>query len=367
MNLLLADFHHLGDVVLSWPFQRSALAAGYRLHVVCRPSAEPLQKLAFPEIPVTSWDPPWHEESPTKHGWQPWRQVAAVHSLARFLRPSAFDAAVSVWPDPRVACLFAWAGIPRRIGYASTEQNWYAAHRPWRRRALFTAATLQRGLGLCGCTWTQALSKAAATPHQLESWRQLGAALGITVDETPPWFTPPLPSSNLPYLAKNTDGRRRIALHAGARLPSKQWPLDRWRELARRCLSDPSWEVIEIAAPELSTLEIPNLPVVRPQSMADLVQVLAASDLLVAHDSLPAHLMAALGRPVRAIFGSGSPQWFAPGRDPASAISDSTCPDKPCLDRCTQPSFVCLERITVDQVWQSVLSAATESKASSEP
>lgn len=353
MHLLLAEFHHLGDAVLSLPFLRTA-STKTQVFVVCRPCQKEIYEMALPAERIFVWEPWWM-------GARPVDSLRALWDLLPRLRRLKFQIGVSVHPDPRIAFLFACAGIEQRIGYAPAAINWYAVEQPWRRRSLTLASAAHHLLQSIGCSWTQSLLKATASQHHLESWSQLASTLGWKVDETTPWFTPPPAcpsgfSSNSEHVDKGARPYR-VALHAGSRLPSKQWPLARWRELAENCLARPDWEVLEIVPPDQAGLQLSHLPVVRPATVSALANLLATADLLVAHDSLPAHLAAALGRPVRAIFGSGSPSWFSPGGQDQTAVSDSSCPDKPCFDRCTQACYLCLDRISVNQVWLSILSA----------
>jgi ADP-heptose:LPS heptosyltransferase len=90
------------------------------------------------------------------------------------------------------------------------------------------------------------------------------------------------------------------------------------------------------------TLQTPDLPA--------LVAALASCDAILCHDSFPAHLAAALGKPVVTIFGSGEPDWFAPWNNRQRAVHKRVCPLHPCIDRCGMDRYICLEEIQPAEV-----------------
>jgi heptosyltransferase-2 len=77
---------------------------------------------------------------------------------------------------------------------------------------------------------------------------------------------------------------------------------------------------------------------------------LAGCDAVLCHDSFPAHLAAALGKPVVTIFGSGEPDWFAPFNNRQRVVQKRVCPLHPCIDRCGMPRYICLDEIQPAEV-----------------
>ena len=115
------------------------------------------------------------------------------------------------------------------------------------------------------------------------------------------------------------DGPRRVLLHPGSGAARKNWPAERYAELAS-ALRRQGWpvgllegpadaEAVSAVAERLAPAE---LPVVRPGSVSDLARTLAASLFLVGNDSGVSHLGARLGVPTVAIFGATDPGRWAP-------------------------------------------------------
>jgi ADP-heptose:LPS heptosyltransferase len=87
-----------------------------------------------------------------------------------------------------------------------------------------------------------------------------------------------------------------------------------------------------------------------PQLFNDATAALDRADAVLCHDSMPAHLAAALGKPVITIFGSGEPDWFAPWNNRDRVVQLRVCPLHPCIDRCGMDRYLCLEAVEVGDV-----------------
>ncbi len=108
-----------------------------------------------------------------------------------------------------------------------------------------------------------------------------------------------------------------VALHPGSGSPGKNWPLDRFLELADWLdrqgrpaffiLGDAEHEQAAGLARAASTR-----PVVRGRDLAAVAGVLAAAGAYVGNDSGITHLAAALGRPSVALFGPTDPDRWGP-------------------------------------------------------
>ena len=86
-----------------------------------------------------------------------------------------------------------------------------------------------------------------------------------------------------------------------------------------------------------------------------LVALLARAELLVSNDSGAMHVMAALGRPQVAIFGSTSPAWTAP-LNPRAAVVAGDEPCAPCFRRrCRHGHYRCLRGIGAERVVREAL------------
>ncbi|MCC6367891.1 MAG: glycosyltransferase family 9 protein [Bryobacterales bacterium] len=198
--------------------------------------------------------------------------TAANAPLARFA-----DAAISLYdtgidhPQPGKQVL-------ERMSRFDSIISWYGANRPEFRSAL-------RPLPV---TFHTALPPSSTGGmHAVDFYqRQVGAVPGAV---------PRLP------VARRNDGF--LAIHPFSGSPKKNWPLERFRALAKHS----PWPVQWIAGPE----EI--LPgAVRFDSLWDLAQWLAGASLYAGNDSGITHLAAAAGVPVIALFGPTDPEVWAP-------------------------------------------------------
>ena len=116
-------------------------------------------------------------------------------------------------------------------------------------------------------------------------------------------------------------------IHPFSGSASKNWPIDRYRELARRLAFPVRW----CAGPEE-----PLEDAVRISNLYELASRLAAARIYLGNDSGMTHLAAAAGAPVIAIFGPTDPAVWAPRGDRVRVVAGK------------------LEEITVDQVLDAV-------------
>lgn len=339
-RLLVVELHHLGDAVLSLPFIRGA-ARTHEVHVLCRPASRGIYEL-LPDPPkVHAWEPPWADGQTCSAA----SSVSAARIEGEVLRPLEFDAAVCVWADARAEVVMAETRARQRIGFPMTKENYYAADIPWRRRRRLSGRLLEM-------LWfaspgrppllTVALQRGTPDQPHIRCWEQVADALNISCDFSVPWF----PAHGKPGGA----GKPILAVHAHARLPSKQWPHDRWRELLSSATVRENFSLLEIL-PLHAEGAVPDADrTIRTPTIKDLVAALSGADFVLCHDSLPAHLGAALGKPVVTIFGSGEPDWFAPWQNRGRVVQRRVCPLHPCIDHCGMDRYLCLESIPVEDV-----------------
>lgn len=163
------------------------------------------------------------------------------------------------------------------------------------------------------------------------------------------------------------DGARVIAFAPVSRWPSKDWPATRYGELAAALLSrDPSVRIaivggkadIEVgeaiaAAAEGEGGRVFNL--CGKTSIAESLAFLAKCDLLVANDTGPVHMAAAVGTRCLVIFGPTRPDWTGPyGEGHKVLMRDLPC--QPCLKhRCPRGDHACMESIAVGEVADAAL------------
>jgi hypothetical protein len=135
----------------------------------------------------------------------------------------------------------------------------------------------------------------------------------------------------IPCMRFTTGPRDECAIiHPFSGSPRKNWPLDRFRELAHRLKMPVSWS----AGPQ------ENLPdAKRFDDVSDLARWLAGACLYIGNDSGISHLAAAVGTPTVAVFGPTDPSVWAPRGDHVRVVAGD------------------LESVSVDQVLEAAADA----------
>jgi heptosyltransferase-2 len=149
-------------------------------------------------------------------------------------------------------------------------------------------------------------------------------------------------------------------LAAGSRWATKRWPLDRYQALGGEAARSGA-KILLLGGPTDApildalgrSLGSAALGDTRQLSIAGLVAAIDACDLVVSNDSGPAHIAAALGRPVVVLFGPTSPsRWAPPGRKVRVVSRELVC--SPCSNHggsvCPIGTHACLEGLEVRDV-----------------
>ena len=346
-RLILFEFHHLGDAVMSLPFLNGARQK-YDVFVCCSNAAAKIYELILPpervirlEIPSLARGNGYFEQ---------WKQFWKAYRELKRLKASL---AICVWADVRVHLLMLLLGIPERVGFEMNEVNYYAHHISWRKRNLRNGMFIQKFLRFFG--WnplTKSLVRKDYQQHHVLDWSQLAMELDVPFDVESPWID--AKKLSLPPAAEHFfqqhRGRKTWLLHPGAAKECKRWP--HFDELVSQVFlknNVPLVILIDPNAPRIKTFydNCLHLPF---GSLSDFIAVIAQCDVVLCNDSAAAHIAAALGKQVITIFSSGSSFWFSPFTSKKTLFESSVCPFRPCLDRCLQPSYICLEAITLETV-----------------
>lgn len=150
--------------------------------------------------------------------------------------------------------------------------------------------------------------------------------------------------------------------------PAKQWPSDRFKELATRLVKKGNTVLIfgdstatstgEMIADGLSKELTFNL--CGKTSMKEFISLMSCCDGLVTNDSGPMHLAAALRVPLVALFGSTDDIVTGPYK--WGHVINKRVECSPCFRRVCPIDFRCMMRIDVDEV-EEALSRELEKKA----
>lgn len=263
---------------------------------------------------------------------------------SRFARQK-FDTALLLHRSFTRALAAARARIPRRIGFSHTKRDWLL---------------------------TERLNPPAANLHRIDTYLSILAPLGVAVPDRKPRIQPL--AGDAAEWEKTTaaagwkPGERMLTLHPGGNWDLKRWPIQNFAELARRA-SAAGWKVAVCGSQHEAELgraiadAAPGGAVVSfcgRTGFGGLVGLLAASRLIVSNDSGPLHLAAALGTPVVGLFGPTLESLTGPvAGGPIKILHKDFGCELPCLfDRCV--SRVCLDRLSVDEVWAAADETAGE-------
>ncbi len=293
-RLLVVELWGVGDVALAVPFLRVA-ARHVRVSLVAKPHAEPLVRRFCPEIELIPFTAPWtaFRGKYRLHRWS-WLEFSA---LLCGLHHRRFAAAVSARPDPRDHVLMATAGVKLRAGF------------PRAGSTLLLTDPLAR----------------PSRPHRSEYWKNLAACFGWT-----------LPAVEKPQ----TGASHLLVIHTGAAQPTRQWPPERFAEIAAR---------LRAGGRKVTLLDGGT------GGLDELLPLLATADHFIGNDSGPGHLAALLGVPTFTIFGAQLPEHFSPVHPAAAWIEGAPCPFKPCNDYCRFARPHCILDVTVDEVWNRLV------------
>ncbi len=274
--------------------------------------------------------------------------LAARRALARDLRARGIDLAV-VFPRSFGSALWALAaGARRRLGQRGDWRAWLLTER--------LPAVDSR-----------------APRHHVEMFFELARALGASGEPGPlEYVVDEKDAARARELLRQTGGdggRPRVAIHPGASKPPRGWHLERWEALTRRLAAVWKARVLVLGGPAEAEMagRVAAAAGDLGASLAGRVTLgvsaalLRESVLAVSNDSGAMHLAAAVGTPVVAIFGPGSPAVTGPWAEAGRAeVLTHHFPCSPCRQRffreCDPAPTgkpYCIESVGVDEVWDA--------------
>jgi len=153
-----------------------------------------------------------------------------------------------------------------------------------------------------------------------------------------------------------------LAIAPGSRHATKQWPLERYQQLAQRFRGDGLGEVILLGGPgEEETCNAVAASLDPPARVLCDVPLRVSAALLercsytLCNDSGLMHISEAVGTPVLALFGPTSREWGYFPLDAQSRVLEHALPCRPCSRNgaapCRLPEQLCLTRSTVELVF----------------
>jgi lipopolysaccharide heptosyltransferase I len=265
--------------------------------------------------------------------------VAATLAVASELRRRRFDLVIDMQGLLRSGVMAWLTGAPRRVGFSSArEGSRYAyTHRvksPGRKEA-----------------------------HAVDRMWAVAEAFGV--GHLPKQFRVPLRAEEVEAAARDLSALPRpvVAVAVGAKWLTKRWPTAHFAELLRRAQSHIGGSAVFVGTGEdtaasqdvIANLRGPALDLTGKTSLPRLAAVLSLADVMLANDTGPLHLGAALGRPCVAPYLCTKVVLHGP-YTPAAGCAETSVPCAGSyLKNCG--NMVCMAELTPDRLWPKLAEA----------
>ncbi|MEA2378153.1 MAG: hypothetical protein QOD13_2060 [Thermoleophilaceae bacterium] len=350
-RVLCVRLDTLGDVLMTGPALRAlrAAAPGRRLTLLTSPPGAAAGNL-MPEVDETMvYDAPWMKRE--RNGGS-----APDEHLLGALRDGGFDAAVifTVYTQsPLPAALMCHlAGVPRRAAHC--RENPYGLLTDWLPER--EPEDLQR--------------------HEVRRQLALVESLGATAPNAPLQVEVPeaaRASVRAMLAGADLDGAWAV-VHPGATAQSRRYPVELWGQACRTLAEehglrlvftgDPS--EVEVAARAHELAGEPGPMLAGQLGLDELAALLEAAPLLMAGNSGPVHLAAAVGTPVVDLYALTNPQhmpWMVPSR-----VLFHDVPCRWCYRSvCPQGHHLCLRGVRPDRVVAAAVELLAETATAPTP
>jgi lipopolysaccharide heptosyltransferase II len=338
-NILCIRLDAIGDVLMTTPAIRALKQPDRHITLLTSSAGSSIASL-IPEIErVISYDPPWMKATNPRFNSQPELE------MVEHLRSLNFDAAIiftvfSQNPLPS-ALLCYLADIPLRLAHC--HENPYQLLTDWVldpepssgirhevRRQLDLVASI-------GCRIED--ERLSMQIPQSSIQRVFSLLKGLTLDVTQPW----------------------AVIHPGATALSRCYPPEKFAEVARRLVLDARYQIVftgtesegELVERIQSAVGTDSYSLVGCLELAELAALIAIAPLLIANNTGPIHIAAAVGTPVIDLYALTNPQhtpWQVPHR-----VLFHDVPCKFCYKSiCPEGHHHCLELVTPDVIVQAV-------------
>lgn len=347
-RILVLRLERIGDLLMTLPAlaDLQSFAPGAEIDLVVGSWNVDMARAIVPVSHVIPLDAVWLSRDGKGRG------VPSLLRSARGWRATNYDLAMNFEPDIRGNLITAASGAAWTAGYRS---------------------------GGGGAALDLALDFDPRR-HTTDNARQLVAAV----------FNSSVPAEQPPALIVPSDAHQSaarwltnaappvIGVHVGAGRAIKQWPPERFAEVARR-LVDYSDATIVLSGSAADRALVDTVKAALPASrvidvvgqveLLTLAGLVERYDLLITGDTGPMHLAVAVGTPVVAVFGPSDPARYAPrGRFDRVVRVDLPC--SPCNrirrppSRCVGHTPDCLAAITVQDVVRAAVSVLDKSTRS---
>ncbi|HID09925.1 MAG TPA: lipopolysaccharide heptosyltransferase II [Candidatus Latescibacteria bacterium] len=327
---LIVQTAFIGDVVLALPMASALRDAGFKVDFLVAPRTAELLA-SHPDVSgVLVYD---------KRGRD--RGSLGFLRAVKSVREGRFDFAIIPHRSLRSALLPLFAGVSERIGFS----------------------------GPFSALYTCSIPRSSELHEVLRNFSLL-EPLGISpTPPEPPWLSPGRGHRKKAraFLSEHgLDDGPIVALAPGSVWPTKRWPPDGFREVAKELLRKGIGVVLvggpgDIALCGRVADGLSPSPAVAAgkMSLMESAALLELCSVLVSNDSAPVHIASAVGTKVVALFGPTVPAFgFGPyGREHSIVELDLPC--RPCSShggkKCPKGHFMCMKRIAAERVLEEVL------------
>ncbi|HEV3378878.1 MAG TPA: glycosyltransferase family 9 protein [Thermoleophilaceae bacterium] len=320
-NLLCVRLDSIGDVLMTGPALRALRDSGARITLLTSPQGALAAEL-MPEVDETIvYEAPWMKATPERSSSAPDREV--VETLAtRGFDGAAIFTVYSQSPLP-AALLCQLADIPLRLAHCRENPYQLLTHHvPEREPEELVRHEVQRQLDLVACVGARtADERLALGVPDTERMRADDLLAELGVNRARPW----------------------AVIHPGATAPSRRYPAESWGEVCRVLAGGMGVQLVLTGDPTETELvaHVQRLAGLDGRSLAGrldlaaLAGLLEAAPLLVAGNTGPVHVAAAVGTPVVDLYALTNPQhtpWGVPHRVlsqdvPCRWCYKSVCPE----------------------------------------
>jgi lipopolysaccharide heptosyltransferase II len=336
-KILCIRLDSLGDLLMTTPAIRAIKESLPGSEITLLTSPTGAQPAGFiPEVDeVIAYEAPWMKASPS--------QADSSKDLAmiRRLKSAKFDAAVlftvySQSPFP-AALLTYLADIPLRLAHCRENPYHLLTH------------------------WVKESEPEQQVRHEVRRHLDLVASIGCRPQDEHLRFQVPEKSCQAVkgYLEAAGLDRSRpwFVLHPGVSAPSRQYPPEHYAQAARQLALEDGWQVVlsgsESEIPLTSQIQkwmrAPSINLAGRLSIDQMAALIKLSPLLIANNTGPVHLAAAVGTPVVVLYALTNPQ-HTPWQIPARVLSHDV-PCKFCYKSiCPEGHHNCLRLIRPDEV-----------------
>jgi heptosyltransferase-1 len=256
--------------------------------------------------------------------------VLSVLRLGRQLRAEKFDLVLDLQCLFRTGLMACATGAARRVGLSTAREG--AAH-------FYTDVVPD--------DWSS---------HAVDRYWRVALALGA--GDGLKRFRVPLDSAAVAWADEQIAGRPRpwLVVGVGARWRTKRWPPEHFAALVNAAQRQFGGTAVFIGTPDeaplsRATIDLvagPTLDVSGRTTLPQLAAVLAAADVVLANDTGPLHLAAALGRPVVAPYTCTDAGRHGPYTSMAGAVSTTVACRASYIRNCDHLS--CMSELTPDRL-----------------